>query len=167
MKSRAVWKLQAVFFCDDYFARKQAIWQLNLTTRSFEFILLSVIQYSNEGCACLSATGYSFLWYCLDLELTFEKLFLDKSEKAIYEGSWLLKGVNDLFFHFISVPGWKDHFSVFWYYFFIANQGKRKICYFGFHFLFPKVGRERGGNYQVRSETDCSSEISKSPLKCA
>ena len=28
--------------------------------------------------------------------------------------------------------------------FFIANQGKRKICYFGFHFLFPKVGRERG-----------------------
>ena len=51
--------------------------------------------------------------------------------------------------------------------FFIANQRKRKICYFGFHFLFPKVGRERGGNYQVRSETDCSSEISKSPLKCA
>ena len=36
---------------------------------------------------CLSATGCSFLWYCLDLEVTFEKLFLDKSEKAIYEGS--------------------------------------------------------------------------------
>ena len=26
---------------------------------------------------------------------------------------------------------------------FIANQGKRKICYFGFHFLFPKGGREK------------------------
>ena len=50
---------------------------------------------------------------------------------------------------------------------FIANQGKRKICYFGFHFPFPKGGRERGGNYHVRHEADCSSEISKSPLKCA
>ena len=30
----------------------KAIWQLNLTTKSFEFILLSVIQYSNEGCTC-------------------------------------------------------------------------------------------------------------------
>ena len=50
---------------------------------------------------------------------------------------------------------------------FIANQGKRKICYIGFHFLFPKGGREREGNYHVRNEADCSSEISKSPLKCA
>lgn len=83
----------------------KAIWQLNLTTKLFEFILLSVIQYSNEGCTCFSATGYSFLWYCLDLVLTSEKIFLDKSEKAVYKGSCLLKGVNDLFFHFISVPG--------------------------------------------------------------
>ena len=83
----------------------KAIWQLNLTTKLFEFILLSVIQYSNEGCTCFSATGCSFLWYCLDLVLTSEKIFLDKSEKAVYKGSCLLKGVNDLFFHFISVPG--------------------------------------------------------------
>lgn len=145
MKSRVGWKLQAVFFCDDYFARKQAIWQLNLTTRSFEFILLSVIQYSNEGCACLSATGYSFLWYCLDLELTSEKIFLDKSEKAVYKGSWLLKGVNDLFFHFISVPGWKDHFSVFWYYFFYCESGKAEDLLFWLSLCFPESREGKRG----------------------
>ena len=62
-----IWKLDEISSCmkatssDNYFARKQtvnkAIWQLNLTTKSFEFILLSVIQYSNEDSTCFSATG--------------------------------------------------------------------------------------------------------------
>lgn len=114
-KSRVVWKLQAVFFCDDYFARKQS----DLATESDDevvrvyFIKCNSVFEWRLYMLYYSATGCSFRWYCLGLKLTSEKMFLISLTKRIARWSWLLKDANDLYFNFISFPGWKDHFSVF------------------------------------------------------
>ena len=143
MKSRVVWKLLAVVFCDNYFARKQS----DLATESDDeivrvyFIKCNSVFEWRLYMLYYSATGCSFRWYCLDLKLTSEKMFLISLTKRIARWSWLLKNANDLYFHFISFPGWKDHFSVFWYYFFYCESGKAEDLLFWLSLSFPE-GRE-------------------------
>lgn len=126
------------FFVMIILPANKAIWQLNLTTKSFEYI--SVFEWRL----------YMFQPNWLLVSLVLPRSWTNLRKNVPYQ-VWQSELQGDLdylkvrmIYIFISFRFLAERiiFPYFDTVSFIANQRKRKICYFGFPFLFPKGGRE-------------------------